>query len=174
MTEAVERDAPAIYWIGRGRSILSLCSILWASMKNVKSYFSTVIFLIGVVLSAIACGKSNISTSAEGTIFEGHYVTKFEVSSFVPCGNDQLPGYGSGYWLVANPDSNFFEQYETIISNVPSNKRREEIVVYARFIGELSPTRPVFSGYGHLGLYTNIITVTKVFDVSLDQECQNE
>jgi hypothetical protein len=135
-------------------------------------------FLPGFILlgGCIIFGSSTPSSKA--SIFKGHYSVSFEVSSFVPCGMDRKPGYGAGYWLEADPDSRFFEQYKATISAVISDtnslSHNQGTEVYVHFVGELSPPASTLSGgYGHLSQYPYLIRVTEVLSMSLDGRCSD-
>jgi hypothetical protein len=111
-------------------------------------------------------------TAIDGqAIFVGHYRMSFEVSSFVPCTLPGLPGYGLGYWLEADPNSGFYEHYQTMISaSRPTPTVGYDIVgviIFVRFVGQLSPPSTANgSGYGHLGMYQHQITVKRLLEMS--------
>ncbi len=97
--------------------------------------------------------------------FEGHYVTSFEVSSFVPCGCASEPGYGRGYWLEGDPQSGFSEAYQ--LSSPTSDLTAPGNVIYVRFEGMISD----YAAHGHLGMYLRQVTVMKLIEADRDGQC---
>jgi hypothetical protein len=98
------------------------------------------------------------------TEFEGFYTSSFEVSSFVKCGMNSQSGYGQGYWLVSTTE--FQEKFRRTLSGAagtygPKDNPRVFDTVYVRFTGTLSPK----GNYGHLGAYSNEVTVIKVIEM---------
>ena len=131
--------------------------------------------LLGLVLALTACNAGITPASARKTatnraagvqVFEGFYEAAADISSFVPCDMNELPGYGKGYWLVSNDEfSQLYGHPEGItIGDIGSTYGPgDRFAIYVRFEGNLSPVGDVESGkgYGYLGLYGGVITVTK-------------
>jgi hypothetical protein len=145
-------------------------------MKNNPGWFllagAVVLGLCGtcVCLGVMAYGffalaESTVTSEGE---FRGYYTSGFEVSSFVAC--DQAgttdPGYGEGWWLEAEPESGFYEQYNALSSQV-SPPPGGYVTVFVRFRGRLSPP----GSYGHLGAYARTVTVQEVVELSLEGTC---
>lgn len=99
--------------------------------------------------------------------FSGYYTASFEVSSFVPCSENDLPGYGRGYWIDWGRSSNFYEKYSTLI--VKNETEEANVIVFAHFIGKLS--NPLYEPYsngehrGHMGLYKQEVVVTELIEM---------
>jgi hypothetical protein len=119
----------------------------------------------GAVFLAVLFRRANPGLRAGE--FQGHFTAGFEVSSFVPCGSPAAPGYGQGYWLSADADVNFYQQYDQAIAglNPPPGGYT---TVYVRFKGELSPP----GSYGHLGAYSHEILVTDLLEIDVNGTCQ--
>ena len=121
--------------------------------------------------SSISPTPSTTPEVITGTeVFTGHYFQAFETSTFVPCNTTGLPKYGVGYWIEAEPQSGFYELYNTTIASLIATqvpRRGEGVMVFARFEGILSPEKAYPYAYGHLSQYTRQITVTKALDMEL-------
>jgi hypothetical protein len=98
--------------------------------------------------------------------FEGDYYESPEISSFVPCGMNETPGPGKGYWLV--PNDEFSQLYKSAMGNMVRDAAGtygpyDKLAIYVRFEGVLSPPAGTESGegYGHSGLYAREVKVTK-------------
>lgn len=129
------------------------------------------VIILPLAVGVVAC-NNNADAVADDTIFEGHFLVGFELSSFVPCGSGQNPGYGKGYWLDLSPDTDFAERWFAMISgDLPDDYL--ETGMYIRFVGELSPSRSASNGYGHLGAYKNQVIVTQLLDMSFEDKCPN-
>ena len=102
-------------------------------------------------------------TAITGQVYEGHYTGGFEISSFVPCGSADSPGYGGGWWLSAVPESDFQRRYSSLAAGTAAPG--ELFVVYVRFVGDLSPEGPGGQGYGHVGAYARAVTVTELLEM---------
>ena len=117
-------------------------------------------------------------TPPQDSIYEGLFSSAFEVSVFYPCGLSTPTalvgesGYvETGYWLISTPDSGFNEQLQEFHSlRGPTG----QLSVYVKVVGKLSPTKE--HGYGHLGMYSNEISVLEVLDMKPwdDNLCQLE
>jgi hypothetical protein len=120
---------------------------------------------LALSLFLVSCGLLP-NTSAE---FEGLYAVHFELSSFVPIGQG-CPGYGIGYWLQAEPASEFFKRYEVLRlqagTHTPPQDSLAGVIVRVRFIGRLSPP----GQYG-LDQYSREVTVEKLLDMTVDNSC---
>jgi hypothetical protein len=148
----------------------------------VTKYLLQVVASVGAVGLSVALALSNLGnagTPEEFTLFEGYYGSAFEASNFLPCGVEGPPSPGKGYWLRAEPQSGFFDQYESIVGTVipqPERGRRFDfVIVYVRFEGELAPEKSKpGSGYGHLGMYSKMVTVKKIYEMRLPvgNECR--
>jgi len=113
-------------------------------------------------------------TSLQDSIFEGLFSTSFEVSVFYPCDTEYVEGvYNKDleYWLTSTSDSGFNEQLKTFHSLIEPTG---QLKMYVQFVGRISPTKQ--NGYGHLGMYSNQITVTEILDMKpwVDTLCQSE
>lgn len=100
-------------------------------------------------------------------VFEGFYESAPEVSSFVTCAMEELPGKGKGYWLV--PNAEFTQLYDnpagiTFGDIAGTYGPYDQFAIYVRFEGILVPKTS--NGYGHLGLYSGEIRVTKALETS--------
>jgi hypothetical protein len=131
--------------------------------------FTHISFTRFFLLIAVSIMLASLLTSCASFIkseatFEGLYVTSFEVSVFYPCGmTEDIDDQGNkdlGYWLTSTPDSSFNEQ----MTRFSTLREPTGLRVYVKFIGVLSPTKP-FGGYGHLGMYKNEVTITKVLEM---------
>lgn len=151
--------------------------------------------LLALIVACVACNRNPVTGLATSPIpptstsfsptpvpdvetgeFQGHYVSGFEVSAFVPCDMDGLPNYGHGYWLEATAESGFFEKYKSFLSKDYDPSHRPEdlgTIVFVHVLGEVSPLKNAGYGagtneygYGHLGLYPRLITVTKVLEMA--------
>lgn len=116
--------------------------------------------------------------SPRDSIYEGLLSTSFEVSVFYPCSmsapTEYVEGVGykeTGYWLISTPDSGFNEQLKTFHSY---REPTGQLNMYVKIVGTVSPTKEF--GYGHLGMYSNQITVKEVLDMKpwVDNQCQLE
>lgn len=125
------------------------------------------LLLVALIVPLCSCaGRARQRSGPElhpetGPEFQGQYLQSFEVSSFVPCGSTEKPGYGVGYWLNWD-DSKSYDRYRAEIS-----KQVDNAVVYLKFTGTISPP----GQYGHLGVYTREVTVEKVLEVKLRGIC---
>ena len=117
-------------------------------------------------------------TSPRESIYEGLFSSAFEVSVFYPCGLSTPEAFvgesgyvETGYWLVSTPDSGFNEQLQDFHA---LRGDTGQLSVYVKVVGTLSPTKEY--GYGHLGLYSNEITVSEVLDMKPwdSKQCQLE
>ena len=122
----------------------------------------TVTELLEMSLDGICPGETPAAVTEP---FKGYYASGEEISSFIPCGMDDKPGYGHGYWLEGPND--FHEQYRTLIFDNGAQFLTGDQAVYVVFEGELSPE----GTYGHVGAYARKITVTKRIEMSLDGKC---
>lgn len=133
--------------------------------------FFRIFFLILLITLLASCA------SKEGIIVEGRYSTSFEVSVFMPCRtNNQKELWESAdknsvYWLTSTPASHFSEQLKPYYSLMEPTG---ELNMYVKFIGDISPTKK--NGYGHLGMYSNQVTVTEVVEMEpwVDRQCPLE
>ena len=132
------------------------------SFTNIS--FARFSLLMAVSMMLVSLLTSCTSFVKSETTFEGLYATSFEVSIFYPCGMtediDDQGDKGLGYWLTSTPDSGFNEQ----LTKFSTLREPTGLRVYVKFIGVLSPTKP-FGGYGHLGMYKNEVTVTKILEM---------
>ena len=106
-------------------------------------------------------------TSPQEKTYEGLFSSAFEVSVFYPCGLSTPEAFAgesgyveTGYWLVSTPDSGFNEQLQNFHS---LRGDTGQLSVYVKVVGTLSPIKE--HGYGHLGMYSNEITVSEVLDM---------
>jgi hypothetical protein len=123
--------------------------------------------LLAILLGSCARLMPTTQAAPEPQLFEGHYISSFEVSSFVPCGSANTPGYGQGYWLTPSPE--FADLLRKSVSQVAGTFGPDDKIGpdwYVRFYGVLSPLADSFNGYGHLGAYAHAITVTQAIEVS--------
>ena len=146
---------------------------LTSPMRKLPDYRWLAVFL-GFVLIACNLGVTIVSTVGTNTppgvpaqLFEGFYATDAEMSSFVTCAMSELPGPGKGYWLV--PSDEFSQLYEhptgiTMGDIAGTYGPYDVFAIYVRFEGILSAEPG--KEYGHLGLYSGEIQVTKVLEVS--------
>jgi len=135
------------------------------SFTHISSTSFSLLIAVSMVLANLLTSCTSFVKS-EAT-FEGLYATSFEVSVFYPCGmgtqTEDTEDQGNKdmeYWLTSTPDSGFHEQLEKFSDLAEPTGLR----VYVKFTGVLSPTKP-FGGYGHLGMYKNEITVTKILEM---------
>ena len=138
------------------------------------SNYTWIAALLGCMLAA--CDEGPKPVLPEGTntaseravqIFEGLYAAGPEVSSFVTCAMNELPGPGKGYWLVPN------EEFSQLVGN-PAGITMGDIAgtygpydvfaIYVRF--EASLTAEPGQGYGPSGLYRGKIQVTRALAAS--------
>jgi hypothetical protein len=117
-------------------------------------------------------------------IIQGYSTGGFEVSSFVPCTDGRLPGYGIGYWITYDQDSGF-EALEKLWNDYarkfrPTKDPRDGgFVVYIK--AEAKVTRLAKPGegespevFGHDGLYEGEIVVIKLLDSAAKRsQCGN-
>ena len=132
------------------------------------------ILVIMIVLSNLLAS----CISPQDQTYEGLFSSAFEVSVFYPCGLSTPEAFvgesgyvETGYWLVSTPDSGFNEQLQDFHA---LRGDTGQLSVYVKVVGTLSPTKEY--GYGHLGLYSNEITVSEVLDMKPwdDNLCQME
>ena len=102
-------------------------------------------------------------------IFEGRYESAPDMSSFVPCGMDASPGSGQGYWLVPNDDFSrvYNKTRDAMIPAIASTYGPyDELAIYVRFRGVLSPSASAEpgGGYGHLHGYQREVKVTQMLE----------
>ena len=126
-------------------------------------------FLVITIMPAMLLASCK---SPQDSIYEGHFISAFEVSAFFPCGTENVDGAGYwdfAYWLTSTPESGFSEQLATFISQSES---KWEYNLYVKVVGKTSPTKK--NGYGHLGMYSNQITVKEVLEMKPwdDSHCQ--
>jgi len=127
-----------------------------------------VLLVIGVrvgptLAAAVGTGKAGSGSR----IFAGLYLSRWEVSSFVPCGSAQPPGYANGWWLESEPDSGFSAAYRRLIATpLPSSvgPALPGEAVYVRFEGTVSGESA--TGYGHLNGYRRYVTVHRLLEMS--------
>jgi hypothetical protein len=109
--------------------------------------------------------------------FVGYYTESFEVASFVPCSENDLPGYGKGYWIDIFQNSIFSEEYYSITKEIVSNSNESgepSEIVFVHFIGQRS--NPAFEPYtvnghkGHMGFYKQEIIVIELLEMKLHKE----
>ena len=131
--------------------------------------FTHISFVRFSLLMAVSMMLASLLTSCTSFVkseatFEGLYATSFEASVFYPCGmTENIEDQGNKdmeYWLTSTPDSGFHEQLEKFSDLAEPTGLR----VYVKFTGVLSPTKP-FGGYGHLGMYKNEVTVTRILEM---------
>jgi hypothetical protein len=113
--------------------------------------------------------------------FVGYYTESFEVASFVPCSENNLPGYGKGYWIDIFRNSIFPQKYYSLIDTTTSNSNENEKsseIVFVHFFGKLS--NPAYDLYsikdrrGHMGLYKQEILVTELIEMEImDNQCNS-
>lgn len=134
-------------------------------MDRLVSVSARSCFLLLVALSVSLCSCAGITKQQfdTGPEFQGHYLASFEVSSFVPCGSAEKPGYGVGYWLEWGKNSGTYQKYEAEVS-----KGGGHPMVYLKFIGTISSP----GGHGHLGAYAREVTVEEVLEVKRGGICQ--
>ena len=111
--------------------------------------------------------------------FRGFFEFSFEVSSFVPCGSSEPTGYGQGYWIDYDWQSEFFTRYSKLASipnAEPAQGGAPGQVVYVEFIGmQVNPeygTLMQGGEYGHMGQYEGEIIVIELIEMSLQKEQQ--
>jgi hypothetical protein len=146
-----------------------------ARRRRVVAVIAAVLVAIGVLVvagvrfgPALAGAAGPGSGSGRSATFAGHYVSRFEVSSFVPCGSGQAPGYAVGWWLASDPGSGFSDAYRRLIATpLPSSvaPARPDETVYVRFEGTVSGESA--DGYGHLNGYRRYVTVHRVLEMSV-------
>ncbi len=138
--------------------IVSVCVVVLLALfgPSIGNVFPR---LMDTCAGAIASGASD-----ETLAFEGYYVAQFEVSSFVPCGCSQEPGYGAGYWLQPE-DRNFWNAYDRLLIDddpfTPGPK------VYVRFQGSISE----YGSFGHLDQYPREVTVSELIEMNPNATC---
>ena len=122
--------------------------------------------LLLLALAALACQTLSPTPGPTTGEFEGYYSSGFEVSAFLPCGEDG--DYGNGYWWFKGT-TEVYQQYYSLVESSGFNPSTGYLSVYVRFKGELSPP----GSYGHLSAYEREITVTELLEMSLDGTCPN-
>jgi hypothetical protein len=142
-----------------------------AGMSNRRPLLIAVIAGAVVLCLCLACGVSatyyyytailpNAGITGE---FAGHYISGFEVSSFVPCGNYEIGNASGAWWLGATPEAGFYDQYQDVIGPDAG----EYVTVFVVWRGTVSGP----GQYGHLGGYIREATVEEVIEMSLDGTC---
>jgi len=145
-------------------------------MTAIQSHVVNVVGILVLIFGCVSCSDTGTVVPPAPEVFVGHYITSFEVSSFVPCTMNERPGYGAGYWLEADPQSGFYEQYRKISADtVTSTSPYHGVIVFVRFTGAVSPPKSKLNGYGHLGQYVRMITVTEVLEMtaSANDQCND-
>ena len=148
-------------------------------MKHTPTYtsFSQKLIPIMVITIVLSCLLASCTLPKEQT-YGGLFSSAFEVSVFYPCGLSTPTalvgesGYiETGYWLISTPDSGFNEQLQDFHS---FREPTGQLSMYVKVVGTLSPTKE--HGYGHLGMYSNEITVKEVLGMKLwdEHQCQLE
>lgn len=113
---------------------------------------------------------TRLIATAPLTQFVGHFRLGTGFSAFVTCQMAGFPDYGYGDWLIATPESGFFARYAAV-TGTPLDSAAETFVgpiVFVRFIGVRVPPLEAdlaSPGYGHMGLYSGIITVTQLLEM---------
>ncbi|NND64579.1 MAG: hypothetical protein HKM24_01325 [Gammaproteobacteria bacterium] len=97
--------------------------------------------------------------SEEMITIRGHYVSAFEVSSFVPLDEGE-PGYGKGYWLTVPEPTNFWQQLNALFPELDENQLHQRKVLMT-VTGSLSAQ----GHYGHLGAYSHEFVATTIDDM---------
>ena len=142
----------------------------------IRMHLAASTLVIGLALAVSGCSVlyglgdpcfNTIDSSVKDSplVIEGFYKAEFEVSSFVPCGCDEDPGYGRGYWLSSDPQSGFGEAYH--MSFPTSDYRTSGNVVYVQFEGTVSD----YGVHGHLGMYRREVAVLELIEVSRNGVC---
>ena len=120
------------------------------------------LFLLGIgILVAIAVARSQGAFRGIGDApeFQGKYTSLFETSSFVPCGQPDVR-----YWLVWGPNVDLTGELRKLGFEGLGAE------AFLRFDGDLETGAP--GGYGHLGLYSGQLTITKLATVSRESDCK--
>ena len=145
-------------------------------MHKLITYTRIMLLLVSTLLTACSASVTPASSRVVNTTptitvqtFEGSYGFGTEISSFVPCGMNEMPGPGKGYWLV--PNDEFSQLYQRALADRMSAIAGTygpyddipDMPIYVRFEGVLSPPASAESGegYGHLSLYAREVKVTK-------------
>jgi hypothetical protein len=139
------------------------------------------LFATGLTTALALAGSAGCSALGPTTrtgVFEGHYLTSFEVSSFVPCGQDAAPGYAAGWWLESDPAAQFGTRYAAALgpsagagssaTGSPS-PRVVPRAVHVRFEGTVETGDS--NGYGHLNGYRAQVQVHRVLSMDTDGRC---
>ncbi len=115
--------------------------------------------------------------------FAGFFEESFEVRSFVPCDLPESTGYGQGYWIDSDWQSEFSMRYSElapILNTDPAQGSAPGQIVYVEFVGkQVNPAYgAIMQGgeYGHLGQYDGEILVVELIDmVPIDaQRCKSK
>lgn len=125
--------------------------------------------LLVLVLASACNGLPQLPNST--TTFSGYYTSAFETSAFLSC-DQQAAGLAAAYWLSAEPRANFFEQFSKLGTPTPTGATPAPYTpqsAFVKFEGKLSPP----GQYGHLGMYSREITLTKLLAIALpaDNQC---
>jgi hypothetical protein len=113
--------------------------------------------------------------------FVGYYAASFEVSSFVPCAENDLPGPAKGYWIDIFRSSAFLEEYDSLVTEISHNEnqvKETRLIVFVHFIGQRS--NRIYDGYagidrrGHMALYKQEIIVIDIIEMKImeSNQCQ--
>jgi hypothetical protein len=98
--------------------------------------------------------------SREPVAYAGTYHEAFESRIFVPTGAGCALG-SYGWWLETQAGSGFGERLRGLFPLGPDGGLPDDILVYTRFLGRLSPQ----GRYGHMQRYEYTIEVVKVLDM---------
>jgi hypothetical protein len=116
-----------------------------AMKKHIANMGRFLVFSIGLLA---ACGRGVPPPPATPPVtglpdsvetFEGRYLASLEVSSFVPCGMEETPGDGNGYWLVSSLEmADYVFQAHSMAAGTYGPDDGIAPEVYVRFLGALS------------------------------------
>lgn len=106
--------------------------------------------------------------------FSGYYTASFEVSSFVPCSDNDLPGYGRGYWLDMFSPASFHKRYSELVTEIgrKNPQSQEDVIVFVRFIGFSSNPFSFEGRHGHMNLYKQEVLVKELIEMKPFEEGQ--
>jgi hypothetical protein len=120
----------------------------------------------GLLALLTACGDDDAAGDGP-EVFEGLYTSGFEVSSFVACGRNEVPGSGVGSWLESRT-ADFHEVFNAAATTAGPQGRR---TAYVRFEGRLNLPERAGQGFGHAGAYKTQVVVTRLLEVSRVSKC---
>jgi hypothetical protein len=109
---------------------------------------------------------SGATSGPRDTIVTGHYTTRFETSSFVPCDEDEQ-------WWVEGPALEAVDSFLRTSRSLPTRAETDPLLdgtVFLRWRGSLS----ALGQYGHMGSYDRQFKAEELLEIHQPDESDCE